>query len=332
MRLSLDDFEPIATIGTGTFGRVLLIRSLEDHRYYALKKLSKYTITKLKQVNHLNSEREILSQIEHPMIVKMIGTIQDEWYVYILMEFVPGGELFSLLRLSRKFPNDSARWSAVIHRTHLNSVHRFYAMEMTCIFEYLHNLGVSYRDLKPENILISSTGHIKLTDFGFAKRIALGERAYSLCGTPDYIAPEILSGKGHSTAVDWWALGILIYEMLAGYPPFYDENPLAIYKKILNAQLSFPSYFSPEARDLISQLLQTDLTKRLGNLKGGAADVKRHVWFQGIDWVRASKLQIRPPYIPSITGDDDISNFVIYEEEQEEEEFGHIDDSHFADF
>lgn len=158
----------------------------------------------------------------------------------------------------------------------------FYAAQVTLMFEYLHNKNIIYRDLKPENLLISNEGYLKLTDFGFAKVVE--GRTYTLCGTPEYLAPEILLNKGHGKAVDWWTLGILIYEMNAGIDPFTDEDPMAIYQKILKGKIKFPRNFDKNAKSLVKHLLVADLSKRYGNLKNGANDIKNHRWFSSIDW------------------------------------------------
>jgi len=174
--------------------------------------LKKAEILRLKQVDHIISENTILSNISHPFLIKMLGFSQDERFLYFVLEYVQGGELFTYLRNKGKLENEEAQ---------------LYAAQVVCMFEYQHSKNIIYRDLKPENILISADGYLKLTDFGFAKYC--DNRTYTLCGTPEYLAPEILLNKGHGKPVDWWTLGILIYEMLAGIDPFNDEDPMAIY-------------------------------------------------------------------------------------------------------
>lgn len=178
----------------------------------------------------------------------------------------------------------------------------------------MHSKGLVYRDLKPENLLIGKDGHLKVTDFGFAKFVP--GSTYTLCGTPDYLAPEIILNRGYTKAVDWYSLGILIYEMIAGVPPFYHPNPLKLYENISIGKPKFPSWFDPLAKDLVKHLLDGDLTKRYGNLRGGVADIKEHKWFSGVDWDKLLRKEIPAPYIPSLAGGpSDTSNFDVYPED-----------------
>lgn len=179
---------------------------------------------------------------------------------------------------------------------------------------------IRYRDLKPENLLLDSKGHIKVCDFGFAKHVP--DQTWTLCGTPDYLAPEIIQAKGYGKGVDWWALGVLVFEMLAGYPPFYDEDQLKVYEKILSGKYTCPSIIDASAKDLIKRLLSTDLTKRFGVLKNGVNDIKQHKWFAGIDWRKVVALEIAPAYVPTLkNGEGDTSNFSTYPETTEK--YGH---------
>ncbi|TPX40141.1 hypothetical protein SeLEV6574_g06760 [Synchytrium endobioticum] len=196
-----------------------------------------------------------------------------------------------------------------------NNVARFYAAEVVCAFEYMHSKDIIYRDLKPENLLIDSKRHIKFTDFGFAKHVP--DVTWTLCGTPDYLAPEVIQSKGYSCAVDWWALGVLIFEMLAGYPPFSDEDHFKLYEKILACRPRFPTHFDPGAKDLTRKLLTADLTKRFGNLRDGSADIKCRNWFLGMEWTKLVKKEVPAPYIPPSKHQEDTSNFEVYPEDHE---------------
>ncbi|CAM9816494.1 unnamed protein product [Chrysoparadoxa australica] len=299
---TLKAFDMMETLGTGTFGRVRLVREHDDGKYYALKISKKSAIIRMKQVEHIKNEVSLLNQIDHPNIVNMFGYFQDAQKLYLVMEYVQGGELFSHLRSAVRFPDHQGKQ---------------YTAEVVLAFSYLHNLNIVYRDLKPENLLISRDGRIKITDFGFAKVVE--DRTWTLCGTPEYLAPEIIQSKGHGKSVDWWALGVLIHEMLAGYPPFYDENPIGIYQKILAGRLDVPRHLDPKAKDLIKKLLTIDRTKRLGCVKGGSRAVKEHKWFAGIDWDAIYNGQIEPPFVPRIAGAGDTSNFETYPEDMEDD-------------
>merc|ERR1711959_759908 len=219
---------------------------------------------------------------------------KDERFVYIVMEAVPGGELFTHLRRARKFSDEQSK---------------FYSAQTAAAFAHMHASNIIHRDLKPENLLLSSDGYSKLTDFGFAKIVEPGSRTYTLCGTPEYIAPEVLLNKGHGKPVDWWTLGILIYEMIVGQPPFCDEDPMGIYQKILAGKIYFPKYFDKNAKALVKKLLTADLSKRYGNLKDGADDILKHKWFSTIDYAQLEKYAIPSPYKPNVKDDQDVSNF-----------------------
>ncbi|XP_064393943.1 cAMP-dependent protein kinase catalytic subunit PRKX-like [Halichondria panicea] len=298
-KYSLRELEIQQTIGTGTFGRVVLARDIPTGAYYALKIMTISEVIRLRQVEHVNSEKTILAVISHPFIVNMIWSHHDNRFLYMLLEYVSGGELFTYLRTAHRFDN---------------TVGLFFASEIVMALDYLHSLHIVYRDLKPENILLDSTGHIKITDFGFAKKL-VDRRTYTLCGTPEYLAPEIIQGRGHSKLVDWWALGILIYEMLVGYPPFFDEHPFRIYEKILEAKIDWPRHLEPNAKDLVKKLLVRDVTRRLGSLKGGVDDVKQHKWFKGVDWDACLQRKIPPPIVPRVTHPGDTRNFERYPED-----------------
>jgi serine/threonine protein kinase len=296
--VQLGDFELKLTLGTGTFGRVMLAQHRSSHHYVAIKILKKEKVVRLKQMEHVTYEKTLLERIQSVFIVNYVAAFKDCRNLYLVMEYVKGGELFSYLRKSIRFSDEVAR---------------FYAAEVILALEHLHNQDIVYRDLKPENILLDHSGHIKITDFGFAKVVK--ERTWTVCGTPEYLAPEIILNKGYGKSVDWWALGVLIYEMLCGFTPFYDENPYEIYEKIVAGKVRYPSQVNPTAKGLISNLLQVDLTKRYGNLRNGIDDIKNHPWFEGLDWNAFSKLVSKPHYVPKVEDDADSSHFQKYEEE-----------------
>ncbi|CDU17749.1 uncharacterized protein PY17X_0839000 [Plasmodium yoelii] len=298
-KMKYEDFNFIRTLGTGSFGRVILATyKNEDLPPVAIKRFEKSKIIKQKQVDHVFSERKILNYINHPFCVKLYGSFKDESYLYLVLEFVIGGEFFTFLRRNKRFPND---------------VGCFYAAQIVLIFEYLQSLNIVYRDLKPENLLLDKDGFIKMTDFGFAK--VVNTRTYTLCGTPEYIAPEILLNAGHGKAVDWWTLGIFIYEILVGYPPFYANEPLLIYQKILEGIIYFPKFLDNNCKHLMKKLLSHDLTKRYGNLKKGAQSVKEHPWFANIEWNNLLNKKVDVPYKPKYKNIFDASNFEKVQED-----------------
>ncbi|KAK0938917.1 cAMP-dependent protein kinase catalytic subunit [Friedmanniomyces endolithicus] len=301
-KYTLTDFQISRTLGTGSFGRVHLVQSKHNQRFYAVKVLKKQQVVKMKQVEHTNDERRMLQRCRHPFLITLWGTWQDSKNLYMVMDFIEGGELFSLLRKSQRFPNPVAK---------------FYAAEVTLAIDYLHSMNIIYRDLKPENLLLDRHGHVKITDFGFAKEVP--DITWTLCGTPDYLAPEVVSSKGYNKSVDWWSLGILIFEMLAGFTPFWDSgSPLKIYENILKGRVKYPPYIHPDAQDLLGKLITADLTKRLGNLHGGSKDVMTHPWFAEVTWERLAKKDIDAPYVPPVQGGvGDSSLFDKYPEETE---------------
>ncbi|KAH7061055.1 kinase-like domain-containing protein [Macrophomina phaseolina] len=301
-KYTLNDFSIQRTLGTGSFGRVHLVQSKHNQRFYAIKVLKKAQVVKMKQVEHTNDERRMLQKVKHPFLITLWGTFQDSKNLYMVMDFVEGGELFSLLRKSQRFPNPVAK---------------FYAAEVTLALDYLHSMNIIYRDLKPENLLLDRHGHLKITDFGFAKEVP--DITWTLCGTPDYLAPEVVASKGYNKSVDWWSLGILIFEMLCGFTPFWDGgSPMKIYENILKGRVKYPPYVHPDAQDLLQKLITPDLTKRLGNLHGGSKDVMNHPWFAEVTWERLAKKDIDAPYVPPVrAGAGDASQFDKYPEETE---------------
>ncbi|XP_055327423.1 cAMP-dependent protein kinase catalytic subunit PRKX-like [Paramacrobiotus metropolitanus] len=302
-RFKLEQFNWLKTVGTGTFGRVVLcedatIKDDENSKYYAMKILRISDVLRLKQVEHIRDEKGILEQLDHPFIVKLLWTQHDSANLYMLLEYSPGGELFGYLRSVRRFTSGGAM---------------FYAAEIILALEYLHERFIIYRDLKPENLLLDAEGHIKVTDFGFAKEVS--DRTWTLCGTPEYLAPEIIQSRGYNKAVDYWAFGILCFEMLVGHPPFYSDNPIEVYQKILDGKIRWPKQIDLVAKDLIKKLLTADRTKRLGNMKNGVEDIKGHRWFRPINWIQCLERKLEPPYVPKVGHPGDARNFDDYPED-----------------
>ncbi len=264
--ICVDDFDFVSILGMGTFGKVRLVRHKGLNRSFAMKCLRKSVIVAMHQEQNILNEKNILDETDHPFILSIFGTFKDELHIYMCLELVLGGELFSYLSNAGLVPTDHAK---------------FYAACVVSVFEYLHGLKIVYRDLKPENLLIDDFGYIKVVDFGFAKKIT--DRTYTLCGTPEYLSPEVIIGKGHNQAVDYWALGILIFEMLCGYTPFAVESTDQMYvcRNIVSSDVEWPIEVSYNCEDLVARLLNKDMSRRLGCLKGGCKDIKKHPLFTG---------------------------------------------------
>ncbi|XP_018575396.1 cAMP-dependent protein kinase catalytic subunit alpha-like [Anoplophora glabripennis] len=290
----LDKYVPVKTLGKGSFGHVFLVKYKEGdvEAFYAMKVLDKRRMMKLEQVDHSLNEKKILESVRFPFIVSMKQCFKDNSYIYFIMPFINGGEMFTHLRRMKRFTEVLAK---------------FYAAQVVLSLEFLHYCDILYRDLKPENILIDQKGYIKIADLGFCK-IVKG-RTWTLCGTPDYIAPEIILSKGYGKAIDWWSFGVLIFEMNAGYPPFIARDPIRVYEKIVSCQYKCPGAFSSDLQDLVKNLLQLDLSRRYGNLRNGVQDIKTHKWFRDTDWLAVYNCQIQPPFVPQIKSIGDVANF-----------------------
>ncbi|KAJ3516692.1 hypothetical protein NLJ89_g960 [Agrocybe chaxingu] len=298
--LTIDDFELMTVIGKGSFGKAgvsLLILFSPIINVFARKA----HIVNRNEITHTLAERLVLAQVDSPFIVPLKFSFQSEQKLYLVLAFVNGGELFHHLQREHRFDEKRAR---------------FYSAELLLALEHLHELDVVYRDLKPENILLDYTGHIALCDFGLCKlNMKDNEKTNTFCGTPEYLAPEILCGNGYDKAIDWWTLGVLLYEMLAGLPPFYDEVTDKMYEKILNDPLRFGEEFSPEACSILTSLLNRDPSRRLG--VKGADEIKRHPFFhKHIDFKLLAQKKIQPPFKPSVASPVDVSNFdMVFTEE-----------------
>ena len=293
--VTLDDFKIINVLGRGSFGKVCLVEYKPTKEVYAMKSLKKDVLLDQDQVESTLLEKKILESLDHPFLVGMVFCFQTEERIYFIMPFIRGGELFQHLRNFRFFDEEKVK---------------FYAAIIGMGLEHIHSRGIIYRDIKPENILMDENGYLKIADFGMAKILNQNEKATSFCGTPEYLAPEIITGEGHNAAADWWSFGILIYEMLCGIPPFYCDNTEKMYGLITRAVLRFPKKIniSDTAKALITKLLVKNQDLRLGS-KGGFEEIKKHPFFEGMDFEALYNQKVTPPFKPALNGLLDLQNF-----------------------
>ena len=292
-------FDLLKVLGKGGFGKVFQVRKrtgADKNKIFAMKVLKKAAIVRSKKGTiHTKSERSILEAINHPSIVSLHYAFQTDHKLYLILEYLSGGELFTLLERERVFLEDAAS---------------FYLGEITLALGHLHTNGIIYRDLKPENIMLNSKGHVVLTDFGLSKESLYGDATtHTFCGTVEYMAPEILQKKGHCKSVDWWSLGTLAYDMLTGAPPFCAENMKKTIDKILRAKLVFLGYITVDARDLIKRLLERHPPNRLGSGTEDAAPIKNHPFFRNMDWEALRTQRIEPPFKLGMSCEEDASQF-----------------------
>ncbi|OMJ83397.1 hypothetical protein SteCoe_15662 [Stentor coeruleus] len=290
---NLEDFKLMRVIYNGSLGVIKIALHEPSETPVVLKIISKYTVVSRSKTEFVMRERNILKQIKSPFIVRLLGTFQDIEHLYMVEEFLQGGDLFRLLKNMRTFPLDLAR---------------FYTAEIVCAINHLHCRGVIYRGLKPENLALDQEGHIRLVDFGMSKRLKDEEKTYTLCGTPDYLPPEIILATGHNESADWWTVGIFLFEIITGKPPFIDKTPVGLYEKILNSSINFTKITDPVAENLLTKLLVKNPIERIN-----AFDLKKHEFFSQYEWRFVEKKKITPPYVPEITSSLDSSNFPFVE-------------------
>ena len=294
-KITLDDFEIISVLGRGGYGKVQLVRFKEDGQLYALKSMSKHLIEESGQIQQTLTERDVLLKTVHPFLVGAHHTFQTAEKIFLVLDYVPGGELFGRLKEEERFSESRVR---------------LYAAEILLGLGQLHSLGFVYRDLKPENILVDAEGHLKITDFGLAKgKMNSGATTTTFCGTPEYVAPEMLRQEPYTKSVDWWSYGILIYEMLTGLPPFFDENTNRMYQMILKDDVVFPDDLSPDVQDLISKLLNKYPQARLGAGPKDFEDIKAHKFFSSLQWDKVLAKKYTPEWKPHMKNATDTSNF-----------------------
>ena len=283
----------------------------------ALKAMQKAQVVRAHQAKNVCSEKDTMLLCNHPFVIKLYRTFQDKHSIYMLLELVQGGELWSLLYQSKALP----RTRVGVGGFEPNAC-KFYAACVVSAFEHIHGFGIAYRDLKPENLLLAANGYLKVVDFGFAKRLPYQKKGkvlhqtFTLCGTPEYLAPELVKQTGHNRGVDWWACGILIHELLHGETPFCDDNQHQMFKMIMQSKryLKIDQRVEKSGSDIISRLLEENAAVRFGTVRRGAEDVKDHPWFGDIDWDRLESQELKPPFVPSLKSPLDTSMFDPYDE------------------
>ncbi|KAL7685001.1 putative C2 domain, GPCR kinase, FYVE zinc finger, protein kinase-like domain superfamily [Plasmopara halstedii] len=304
--LTITDFDLLKVVGRGAFGKVLLVRKKDGKnsgQIYAMKILVKSHIIKNDQIENTKAEQHILKEISHPYIVRLRYAFQNAEKLYLIMDYYPGGSMFYHLRKSKRFAEDRTR---------------LYMAQLLTALMHLHSKQIAYRDLKLENILMDPKGNIALTDFGLSKEGQLIDGAIrasqadsgmkTICGTAEYMAPELLRHQPYGKVVDWWSYGILLFEMLTGRTPFVDRNRRQMFKNIMQSEVIYPSHISPVARSLISKLLNRDPARRLGGGPNGGRDIMAHPFFEPIDWDLLMRKEIEPPFVPDVSSVDDITN------------------------
>ena len=311
---TIHDYESLTIIGRGAFGEVHVCREKKTGKIVAVKKIKKELLAKKNQIIHVRNEQLFMSKVKSPWIVELHASFQEDDFLYLIMEFLPGGDFMNLLIEKDKLTEDEAR---------------FYIAELILAVESIHKLDCIHRDIKPDNILIDKDGHIKLSDFGLAKvsdnlnsikdenfnpKKMTHKKLYSCVGTAYYVAPEVLIKKGYSQEIDWWSVGVIFFEMLIGYAPFCAQETQEVCFKIINYEkyLEFPPEIklSDEAKDLIKKMI-SDPNKRLG--KNGADEIKAHPFFKGVDWENV-RSTMKPPFVPDIKNDYDTKYFETFEE------------------
>uniref|UniRef100_A0A7N4PSP5 Ribosomal protein S6 kinase n=1 Tax=Sarcophilus harrisii TaxID=9305 RepID=A0A7N4PSP5_SARHA len=290
-------FELLKVLGQGSYGKVFLVRKIKGSdagQLYAMKVLKKATL-KVRDRVRSKMERDILAEVNHPFIVKLHYAFQTEGKLYLILDFLRGGDLFTRLSKEVMFTEEDVK---------------FYLAELALALDHLHGLGIIYRDLKPENILLDEEGHIKITDFGLSKEaIDHDKRAYSFCGTIEYMAPEVVNRRGHTQSADWWSFGVLMFEMLTGSLPFQGKDRKETMALILKAKLGMPQFLSIEAQSLLRALFKRNPSNRLGAGLDGVEEIKRHPFFVTIDWNKLYRKEIKPPFKPAVGRPEDTFHF-----------------------
>ncbi|EEB14423.1 RAC protein kinase DRAC-PK85, putative [Pediculus humanus corporis] len=294
-KVTLENFEFLKVLGKGTFGKVILCREKATGHLYAIKILKKEVIIEKDEVAHTLTENRVLRTTNHPFLISLKYAFQTADRLCFVMEYVNGGELFFHLSRERLFGEERTR---------------FYGAEIISALGYLHEQGIIYRDLKLENLLLDNTGHIKIADFGLCKEdITYGRTTKTFCGTPEYLAPEVLEDNDYGRAVDWWGVGVVMYEMMCGRLPFFNKDHDKLFALILMEDVKFPRTISAEARSVLAGLLIKNPQKRLGGGVDDAREIMNHPFFASVNWVDLVQKKITPPFKPQVTDDTDTRYF-----------------------
>uniref|UniRef100_A0A8C6PA98 non-specific serine/threonine protein kinase n=1 Tax=Nothobranchius furzeri TaxID=105023 RepID=A0A8C6PA98_NOTFU len=292
---TMNDFDYLKLLGKGTFGKVILVREKASGTYYAMKILKKEVIIAKDEVAHTLTESRVLKNTRHPFLTSLKYSFQTKDRLCFVMEYVNGGELFFHLSRERVFSEDRTR---------------FYGAEIVSALDYLHSAKIVYRDLKLENLMLDKDGHIKITDFGLCKEgITDTATMKTFCGTPEYLAPEVLEDNDYGRAVDWWGLGVVTYEMMCGRLPFYNQDHEKLFELILMEEIKFPRTLSADAKSLLSGLLIKDPNKRLGGGPDDAKEIMRHSFFGSVDWQDVYDKKLVPPFQPQVSSETDTRYF-----------------------
>lgn len=292
---SLEDFKILLVLGKGTFGKVFLAELKGNKKLYAIKVIRKDILIEYNQIKNTKLEKDIMFKCQHQFLVGMEFLFMSDLRLFFVMPFIRGGELYRFFKAKKRFQEHEVK---------------FYAVQIALALGYLHKRRIIHRDLKLENILVDMNGYLKIIDFGLAKMLdsTEGQQTKTYCGTPEYIAPEMIKQTGHNSSVDWWALGILIYEMTIGVTPFFNRNKNLLFQKIERAKLIFPDQkkyglsYSKEFCDIVDKLLNKNFEKRLGS-KDGVHEVLAHPWFKDIDIKAIEAQTVVPPLKPDLKGD-----------------------------
>jgi protein kinase A len=294
---TLKDFKKWNLLGEGFFGRVYLVSNDQTGEFQAMKALLKEKLVNLQHVEQIRTEKLVLQCANHPFITHLDYFFIDNSYLYFIMPFIQGGVLGHHLKKFGKFDEMTSM---------------FYLSQLILALEYLHNLDIIYRDIKPDNILIDHTGYLKVVDFGLSKRLTEG-RTYTVCGTPEYLAPEVIAQLGYGKSADWWAVGVMAFNLTTGYTPFQDYDVEKTISKIVKGTYETPSFMSNDLQNLLTHILQVDVTKRYGTMKNGVDDIKNHKWFRPVHWKAIMCRKSKPPFIPTVEGPSDTRHFTYYE-------------------